>query len=150
MSLRRTLLAAAVVLALPAAAHAQVQPGAGTCRDPWLTELVKEVAHRDPMGAGDGGECNINLDGARWSDKNDLRAKVRQTFAALEKAGVRYEMANGSVFYDVKGNVRIQSSSIFIGPRANAPQRTMYVDLPNGYAIAFNRPRCYANSNRGC
>ena len=147
MSLRRLALAAAVaVIALPAAAQAQ----AGTCRDPWVTELVKEVTRRDPLGAGEAGECNIKLYGASWSSKEDLRAKVRQTFSAMEKAGVRFEMQSGSVFKDVRMNVNIQASSVYVGPRANAPQKTMYVDLPNGYAIAFNRPRCFANSNRGC
>jgi hypothetical protein len=147
MSLRRLALAAAIaVIALPALAQAQ----AGTCRDPWVTELVKEVTRRDPLGAGESGECNIKLYGASWSSKADLRAKVRQTFSAMENAGVRFEMQNGSVFKDVRMNVNIQSSSVYVGPRANAPQKTMYVDLPNGYAIAFNRPRCFANSNRGC
>ena len=147
MSRRRILLAAAVALALaPAAAKAQT----GVCRDPWVTELVKEVTHREPRGSGESGECNVKLYGASWGSKDDLRAKVRQTFDAMRAAGVGFENIKGTVFADVKMNVNIQASSIYVGPRSSAPAGKFYVDLPNGYAIAFTRARCYANSNRGC
>ena len=147
MSPRRLALVAAVVLAaLPATARAQT----GTCRDPWVTELVKEVARRAPRGSGDSGECNINLYGASWSSKDDLRAKVRQSFGAMQNAGVSFETTQGTVFKDVRMNVNIQASSVFVGPKGSAPKGRFYVDLPNGYAIAFTRARCFANSNRGC
>ena len=143
-------LALALVPALlalaPAAAHAQV----GTCRDPWVTELVAQVAGRPARGEGESGECNINLYGASWSSKDDLRNKVRQTFGAMQAAGVSFETTRGTVFKDVRMNVNIQASSIFVGPRASAPSGKFYVDLPNGYAIAFTRARCFANSSRGC
>ena len=147
MALRHAVvLAAALAVAAPAAAHAQV----GVCRDPWVTELVTEVARRAPRGEGESGECNIKLYGASWGTKDDLRAKVRQTFAAMQNAGVRFETTRGTVFKDVRMNVNIQASSIFVGPRGEAPRGKFYVDLPNGYAIAFTRARCFANSNRGC
>jgi hypothetical protein len=147
MSRRCIVLAAVVAFALvPAAAEAQT----GVCRDPWVTELVKEIARREPRGSGESGECNVNLYGASWGSKDDLRAKVRQTFNAMRSAGVSFENTKGTVFADVKMNVNIQASSVYVGPRANAPAGKFYVDLPNGYAIAFTRARCYANSNRGC
>lgn len=146
MSLRRIALAAAVVVAFPATASAQT----GVCRDPWVTELVTEVARRAPRGSGDSGECNINLYGASWSSRDDLRAKVRQSFSAMQNAGVSFETTQGTVFKDVRMNVNIQASSVFVGPKGNAPKGKFYVDLPNGYAIAFTRARCFANSSRGC
>ena len=148
MSLRLAVIAAAALLAtvVPATAHAQV----GVCRDPWVTELVTEVARRAPRGEGESGECNVKLYGASWSSKDDLRGKVRQTFAAMQSAGVGFETTRGTVFKDIRMNVNIQASSIFVGPKGEAPRGKFYVDLPNGYAIAFTRARCFANSNSGC
>lgn len=146
----RRLALAAVVPALLAFAPATAQAQVGTCRDPWVTELVKEVTGRPARGEGESGECNIRLYGASWSSRDDLRAKVRQSFNAMNAAGVSFETTRGTVFKDIRMNVNIQASSIYVGPRGSAPAGKFYVDLPNGYAIAFTRARCFANSNRGC
>lgn len=146
----RRLAIAVVVPALLSLSPALAQAQVGTCRDPWVTELVKEVTGRAARGEGESGECNIKLYGASWSSRDDLRAKVSQTFAAMNAAGVSFETTRGTVFKDVRMNVNIQASSVYVGPRGSAPSNKFYVDLPNGYAIAFTRARCFANSSRGC
>lgn len=136
MSIRRSILAAAVVLAaLPAAAQAQ----SAACSDSMLTQLVMEVAGRAPHGAGDAGECNANLYGRHWGSADELRSRVRRAFGAMRIAGVSFEAAEGSAMRDVRMNAEVDSAAMFVGPRSMAPKGLYYVDLPNGYAIAFQR-----------
>ena len=66
--------AATVMAALAAATAAQ----AGQCRDPWVTQAVREVTGREPNGAGESGECRYTSYGAgQWSSYPDLLGKVR-------------------------------------------------------------------------
>lgn len=71
-------------------AAAQPQPVAapnGICRDPWVTQAIKEVTGRSPNGTGDTGECNYMLYGhGQWNSYDDLKAKVR---AALNQASAQ-------------------------------------------------------------
>lgn len=61
--------------------------GAGSCRDPWVTNAVREVTRREPNGSGESGECNIlNYGGGRWTTYADLVGKVR---ASLNGAPLR-------------------------------------------------------------
>ena len=134
--MRRSILAAAVVLlTLPAAAHAQ----AGTCSDAELTQLVTEVAGRAPHGAGNSGECNANLYGRHWGSTDELRTRVRRAFGAMRIAGVSFEAAEGGAMKDVRMNADVDPTAMFVGPRSMAPRGLYYVDLPNRYAIAFQR-----------
>ena len=134
--MRRSILAAAVVLlALPAAAHAQT----GTCSDAELTQLITEVAGRAPHGAGEIGECNANLYGRHWGSTDELRTRVRRAFGAMRIAGVSFEAAESGAMTDVRMNAAVDPSDMFVGPRTMAPKGLYYVDLPNGYAIAFLR-----------
>lgn len=51
---------------------------AGNCKDPWVTQAVKEVLKRSPNGSGNTGECDIQRYGnGHWSSYNDLVSKVR-------------------------------------------------------------------------
>lgn len=134
--MRRSILAAALVLAaLPAAARAQ----STACSDSMLTQLVTEVAGRAPHGSGDSGECNANLYGRHWGSSDELRARVRRAFGAMRIAGVSFEGAQGNAMRDVRMNAEVDASAMFVGPRGMAPRGLYYVDLPNGYAIAFQR-----------
>lgn len=134
--MRRSILAAAVVLlALPAAAHAQ----AGTCSNAELTQMVTEVAGRAPHGAGESGECNANLYGRHWGSTDELRGRVRRAIGAMRIAGVSFEAAETGVMKDVRMNAEVDPSAMFVGPRTMAPKGLYYVELPNGYAIAFQR-----------
>ncbi|HCM41879.1 MAG TPA: hypothetical protein PLY88_08335 [Candidatus Omnitrophota bacterium] len=55
---------------------------AGTCRDPWVTQAITEVAGRAPNASGESGECNIyNFNGGQWSDYTQLKRAVRGYFA---------------------------------------------------------------------
>lgn len=136
MSMRRFLLAATVALAaLPAAAHAQ----AGACSDAAITQLVTEVAGRAPHGAGESGECNANLYGRHWGSTDELRGRVRRALGAMRIAGVSFENGEGFAMKDVRMNADVEAAAMFVGPRSMAPKGLYYVDLPNGYAIAFQR-----------
>jgi hypothetical protein len=54
---------------------------AGECRDPWVTQAIREVTKRDPVGAGETGECRYTrYGGGQWSSYPDLVAKVRAAF----------------------------------------------------------------------
>jgi hypothetical protein len=136
MSTRRSILAAAVVLAvLPAAAHAQ----AGVCNDASVTELVTEIARRAPRGSGDSGECNVNLYGGGWSSETDLRGRVRRAFGAMQIAGLAFDNADGTVLRDLRTNSQVDASAMFVGPRTMAPKGVYSVNLPGDYTIAFVR-----------
>lgn len=51
----------------------------GTCKDPWVTEVVTRIKGSKPFGQGDSGECNHRLyGGGHWSNYADLENKVRQ------------------------------------------------------------------------
>lgn len=148
LSLRAAAVAAVLVPAFAGEASAQ---RAGICRDPWVTEVVTEVTGRSPQGMGETGECNINLYGASWSSKDDLRAKVRFSLAALKRENIEFPTQEARSIRDVRTNVTYQASSIYIGPRANAPRKSFNLELPNGYVMAYDRARCYGGGyNRGC
>ncbi len=56
-------------------------PAAAQCRDPWVTQAVRQVMGRAPVGSGETGECNIrNYGGGSWSSYDDLVGKVRAAF----------------------------------------------------------------------
>jgi hypothetical protein len=134
--MRRSILAAALVLAaLPAVAHAQT----AACSDSELTQLITEVAGRAPHGAEESGECNANLYGGHWGSTSELRGRVRRAFGAMRIAGVSFEAGEGDVMKDVRMNMDVEASAMFVGPRSIAPKGLYYVELPNGYAIAFQR-----------
>lgn len=136
MTIRRSLLAAAVALAtMPAAAHAQ----SATCSDSTLAEMITEVAGRAPHGMGDAGECNPNLYGRHWESSNELRGRVRRALGAMQIAGVGFDAAERGAMRDLKMNAEIDPAEMFVGPRTMVPKGLYYVDLPNGYAIAFVR-----------
>ena len=54
---------------------------AGTCRDPWVTQAVRQVTGHTPNGSYESGDCNIhNYGGGHWSSYPDLLNKVRAHF----------------------------------------------------------------------
>lgn len=61
---------------------------AGQCRDPWVTQAVRQVQGREPSGQGELGECNIMLYGnGRWSSYQDLLAKVQARYPRMQSGG---------------------------------------------------------------
>lgn len=52
----------------------------GTCSDPWLTELITQIAGRAPQGAGTTGECDPTRYGTHWAGKEELRQRVAKAF----------------------------------------------------------------------
>jgi hypothetical protein len=70
-------LAAVTVSAFAAPAFAQ-------CRDPWVSQAVREVQGRPANGTGELGECNIKLYGnGSWSSYPDLLGKVRARYPRM-------------------------------------------------------------------
>ncbi len=51
------------------------------CRDPWVSQAVREVMNRPAQGQGDQGECNFrNYGGGHWTNYADLKQKVIAVF----------------------------------------------------------------------
>lgn len=146
------------MLAAAAALAAISGPAAaanGDCRDPWVTEVVTKVKGRAPYGDGERGECNIRLYGAQWGNKGELESQVRQSFAALEQAGLEWE-PNGNVLNDRKFFVRIDARNLWMGPAAEAPKKRWMIQLARGYVLPMER-KCApgwssagAGGNSGC
>lgn len=68
------------LMAFAALAVAQTAQ-AGTCRDPWVTQAITEVAGRAPNANGESGECNIyNFRGGQWGSYAELKRAVRGYF----------------------------------------------------------------------
>lgn len=152
------LAAAALTAGLLASAPAAAQSSAPTppCRDPWVSQAIKEVKGRTALGLGEGGECNIQLYGGRWGSYGELKGYVQQAFAALAKAGLEFQYAQGTVLRDITYFAGYASAGQYIGPRGSAPRKEWMIDLPGGNVLAIDR-RCrpgYAaagpGANSGC
>ncbi len=62
---------------------------AGTCRDPWITEIIKEVTGREPNGSYESGECTYTqYRGGSWNSKEQLRAAIQAKFPLRVPAGL--------------------------------------------------------------
>ena len=49
------------------------------CRDPWVSQAIKQVYARNPVGQGEICECNIKLyNNGSWATYNDLVGYVQQ------------------------------------------------------------------------
>lgn len=88
---------AAVAVALVLAPAAQ----AGVCRDPWITQAVREVTGREPNGDWESGECTYTqYGGGRWHSYPELKGYVQQklqpTFSIGPQPGgnVHYRTVN--------------------------------------------------------
>jgi hypothetical protein len=69
---------AAVAATLLAASPA----AAGDCRDPWITQAIREVTGRAPNGSGESGECTYTqYRGGSWSSYAELKAAVQAKFS---------------------------------------------------------------------
>jgi hypothetical protein len=74
-TVRRFVLVAAQAALLSALAATAAQ--AGNCRDPWITQAIKEVTGREPNGAGESGECTYTqYNGGSWNSYAQLKAAV--------------------------------------------------------------------------
>lgn len=69
---------------LAAAVSALAAPAFAQCRDPWVSQAVREVQGRPANGSGELGECNIKLYGnGSWSSYPDLLNKVRARYPRM-------------------------------------------------------------------
>ncbi|MBC7435725.1 MAG: hypothetical protein H7332_06605 [Bdellovibrionales bacterium] len=143
--------AALAVLAL-AAGQAQASP----CRDPWISELAPSVWGHPVRGSGETGECNINLYGHSWSNKDQLRRQMQAAQKALTSAGIEFNPANPNMIIDIKYNARMLLEGNNVGLRGSVPNKNWMIDLPNGYVFSVQR-RCppgkvaaSAGANSGC
>lgn len=54
---------------------------AGQCRDPWITQAIREVTGREPNGSNETGECTYTqYGGGRWSSYPQLKGYVQNKF----------------------------------------------------------------------
>ncbi len=113
---------------------------AGPCRDPWVSQAVREVAGREAIGSGETGECNIQLYGARWGSYAELKGYVAQARAALAEAGLEY-VDGGRNMYDRTFSRKIAGNA-YAGPPANKPNVYNWtISLPSGNVMVIYR-RC--------
>lgn len=89
--IRTSLLAALTAAALFSTASPALS---GECRDPWVTQAIREITGRAPNGSYESGECRYtNYGGGQWSSYADLRVKVQAVL------GSRYSVAPAGVMY---------------------------------------------------
>ena len=115
---------------------------ANPCRDPWISELAPQVWSHPVRGSGETGECNINLYGRNWSNKDQLRSQMQAAKRALDGAGIEFNPANPLSIIDNKffgGRMLLAGDNI--GPKGSVPRRNWMIDLPNGYVFSIDR-RC--------
>ncbi|CAA9291159.1 MAG: hypothetical protein AVDCRST_MAG77-4741 [uncultured Chloroflexi bacterium] len=62
----------------PTAAPAVMSQPVGPCRELWINWAFKDVFGRDPVGAGDVGECNPQRYGGQWASFDELVERVRR------------------------------------------------------------------------
>lgn len=67
----------------------------GVCRDPWVTQAVRQVTGRAPNGSGDNGECDYRrYGGGHWTTLDDLVGKVRVAFGQAPAGQSQYGNLN--------------------------------------------------------
>lgn len=121
----------------------------GQCRDPWVTEVYKQLKGRPPIGQGDGGECNPALYGSNWNSQDQLRSQMSATFSSLSEAGLQYKYEK--VMSDLKFHTAVQAVAphFYVGPRGRAPYADQaqtnggtywwHVPLPNDHVLVVAR-----------
>ncbi len=95
MRINRTIIAAAgaAVVAVSFGTAAQ----AGACRDPWITQAIREVTGREPNGNYESGECAYTqYGGGRWNSYGELKGYVQQKLRPTISLGPQ---PGGSVQY---------------------------------------------------
>ena len=61
------------------------------CRDPWVTDNIRAVYGRGPIGAGESGECNIKLyNNGSWNSKDELKGYVQGVKNGLAAESVKF------------------------------------------------------------
>lgn len=150
---RSARMAAGIAFAALAAGQALAN---NPCRDPWISELAPSVWGHPVRGAGETGECNINLYGRNWGNKDQLRRQMIASRDAFKTAGIEFDASNPNMIRDIKFNSRMLLQGNNAGPRGSVPAKNWMIDLPNGYVFAVDR-RCprgktpaSAGPNSGC
>ncbi len=137
------------------AAAAQSSAPTPPCRDPWVSQAVKEVTGREALGAGELGECNIQLYGARWGSYAELKGYVEQAFTVLKKSKLEFDGKAGKLYDRMYYPAVYYPANTYVGARGGMPrdpQRNWVIDLPGGNVIAIQRP-CrpgYSSVGTGC
>ena len=126
---------AALVLAADAGAAGGGAPA--RCADPWIDQAVAQTAGRAPRGAGDHGECDLRLYGARWASYAQLREQVGAALDALDAAGLEFT-ADGRGLIDRRTGAPAALS--YLGPAEGAPAGAEGIALPRGYLLVAVRP----------
>jgi hypothetical protein len=138
----------------------------GQCRDPWVSEEVKNYKRSQAIGSGDIAECNYKLYGSNWNSRDQLKAQIAQTFNSLREAGLEFDSVN--TMRDLKYHTRVYANAgnSYVGPRASAPYADQsqtkggtywwHIPLPNDHVLVVARKcrRGYSSAgpgaNSGC
>ncbi len=140
MSIKKTtaLMGLTILTVLAVAAAAQ----AGTCRDPWVDQAIREVTGREPNGNYESGDCNVrNFNNASWNSYVELKRYVRGYFArpapvtapTLAPSGVRPNLNssyNPQLATSVNGSPLIgNAGGTLIGDGGGTLRRDAYGNL---------------------
>ncbi len=93
MNRKTTAALAASTIALAGIALASTPAFAGSCRDPWVTQAITEVTHRQPNGSYESGECTYTqYGGGHWNSYAELKGYVQQRLGGAPQLapGSRY------------------------------------------------------------
>ncbi|HEX2190084.1 MAG TPA: hypothetical protein VHG51_14350 [Longimicrobiaceae bacterium] len=133
LALLMRLLPSALALAAGAGIGPEQPP---RCSDPWMDRAVAAAAGRPPRGAGEHGECDLRLYGARWASYDELREQVDGALRALDAAGLEFT-EDGSALRDRRSGAAVAIT--YLGPAEDAPAGARLVPLPRGYVLAARR-----------
>ena len=113
------------------AGYPRAQPmvrSAGNCRDPWVTQAIRQVTGHSPTGSGDSGDCSVYRYGnGHWSSYADLVNKVRSGYPGATASAV-----NGTARPGYQARPMIPNSSL-------ANRRAGIVSTAGGNVIGNNR-----------
>jgi hypothetical protein len=80
------------------------------CRDPWITQAIREVTGRAPQGSGESGECTYTqYGGGRWGSYAELKGYV-QARLGRSLPTIPPDFLTGGSHQAAPGQVRVPQS----------------------------------------
>jgi hypothetical protein len=117
-----------LVLAIAVAAGSTAffsTPAAAQCRDPWITQAIREVTGRAPRGSGETGECTYTqYGGGRWGSYPELKGYVQSRLGGPTIP--RDFITGGGTYQAAPGQVRVPSSQATQTRTLNGKQQFLH------------------------
>jgi hypothetical protein len=82
-------------------------PAAAQCRDPWISQAIREVTGRAPNGSGESGECRYTqYGGGQWGSYAQLKGYVQNAL------GGSFRGALSGTYNAPAGQVRVPRGDV--------------------------------------